>query len=154
MNIEESTGKETPKQWQLEMRAYQELLDLTRDVPYFSRPEQYTLAFIIEDARQKAPEHWEQDITTLKDELQSAKEHGDLPAFTWRLAQEFNQRYIAFLGELEPQEQDSIRQKNLETLRKGLTDDMKIRQKAYQSGERVPIGTVIPEHVPEWFRFT
>ena len=130
--------------------AFHELLRLVKEKEECPRSEQYALAFIIEDMVQKKLKKWMNDYTPFKEGLIQEKETGGLPAITWKLAQEFHDRYDELLARLERQEQDPIRLKNIEMIRRMDIRDMEIRLNAFNAGRRVPIGSVILEHVPKW----
>ena len=151
MNMNKSFMEQgSHEQEQHQIAAFHELLNLVNGREECPRSEQYALAFIIEDMAQKKMERWKNDFLPLKEELFQDKETGGLSAVTWRLAREFHDRYDAFLAELETREQNPARLKNIKTLRRIDNRDMDIRLKEFESGRRVPVGSVIMEHVPKW----
>ncbi|OGL71052.1 hypothetical protein A3B32_03355 [Candidatus Uhrbacteria bacterium RIFCSPLOWO2_01_FULL_53_9] len=145
--------QEPREKWRREIDAYHALLDLVRNIPDLSRVEQHALAFIIEDLRQHAPEHWEEEAAALTGTLRRTKESEGATGLTWALAQEFARRYDATLAQLQLQEQKSVRQENLDILRTRLASDLETLKTANQEGRRVPIGSVVLEHVPPWFQY-
>ncbi len=152
MKYEYPTKQQEPSGlWSHETNAYRRLLEIVNDIPHLTETERRALAFVIEDMSQTAPDRLEQDLQALEDALRQIKEQKGLPELTWKLAQEFTRRYDAFLAKLQSQEQDPTRQKNLNLLRESLARDLETLRQAHQEGRRVPIGSVISEHVPVWF---
>ncbi len=134
-----------------ERRALHGLLEPLRDVPDLSRAEQRAVAFVVEDIKRGAPEAWEQTVGTLRDELQAVHTQEGIPGITWRLAREIHERYAAFLARCLAEEQDPVRRGNLEILQRGIQRDVVTRRETHEAGRRVPMGSVILEHVPRWF---
>ena len=149
---EHTMEQKIQRQFKRETNAYRVLAELVRDIPDFSRVERHAMAFIVENMGQQGSDTLGQNIEALRNELLQIKSKEGIPGLTWKLSQEFNRRYEAFLGQLETHEQDPARKKNLAILREQVGKDMKIRQQAYGEGRRVPIGSVILEHVPSWFK--
>ncbi|MBI4449739.1 hypothetical protein HY634_01655 [Candidatus Uhrbacteria bacterium] len=134
-----------------ERRAFGGLLEPLRDVPDFSRAEQRAVAFIVEDIKRASPEAWEHAVESLRDALQAARVQKGIPGITWRLAQEIYERYTAFLARCLVEEQDPVRRENLEILQRGIQRDFVTRDEMQSAGKRCPTGSVILEHVPQWF---
>lgn len=138
-------------EFERELQAFRDLLEEFRAVPNVLRSEQMAAAFVVEDVRQEAPEAWENKLGDLRGELRAVREREGIPALTWRFAQELNQRYDRFLTERLREEQNPVRQENLHRLQEGVRGDFSTRREAYEAGRRVPMGSVILEHVPRWF---
>lgn len=134
-----------------ERRALSDLLEPLHDVPDFSRAEQRAAAFVVDDLKRGEPATWERAVEALRDELRTAHEHEGVPGVTWRLAREVHDRYLAWLARCLEDEHDEVRRGNLEVLQQGIERDLSTRREAYEAGRRVPVGSVILEHVPQWF---
>jgi len=134
-----------------ERRAFQGLLESLQDVPDLLLTEQSAVAFVVEDMKRAVPEAWERTVGVLRDELHSMYVQEGVPGMTWRLAREIHDRYGAFLARCHAEERDPVRRGNLEVLQQGIDRDFPTRRETYEAGHRVPMGSVILEHVPPWF---
>lgn len=139
------------KRFQREIRAYRKLLDAVQDVPDLSRVEHHALAFLVEEMRAEAPNDFERIVEALIDELLELKRTEGIPGVTRKLSQEFNRRYAAFVSGRSAQEPDPVRKENLGILLTRLGKDMESLEEAYNRRARVPIGSVVLEHLPPWF---
>ncbi|MDP3770699.1 MAG: hypothetical protein Q8R16_00170 [bacterium] len=134
-----------------ERRAFHDLLNIFRAVPDLSWVEQWATAFVVEEIKRGDPEGWERTVGALRDELQAVHAQEGIPGITWRFAREVQDRYDAFLVRCLAEEQDPTRRENLEILQRGIQRDFPTRRDVYEAGRRVPMGSVILEHVPQWF---
>lgn len=134
-----------------ERRALHGLLEPLNDVPNLTWPEQWATAFVIEDIKRSEPTAWEHVVQVLRDELRTAHAQEGISGITWRMAREIQDRYSAFLAKCLQEEQDAVRRGNLEILQQGIQRDFSTRHDAHEAGRRVPMGSVIFEHVPPWF---
>lgn len=138
-------------EFERELQAFRGLLDELSTVPDVLRSEQMATAFVIEDVKREAPDAWEDRLGNLRNELRVSREREGIPGLTWRLAQEIHHRYDGFLTRCLQEEQNPVRQENLRRLQQGVQGDFSTRREAYEARRRVPMGSVILEHVPRWF---
>lgn len=149
--LSETTIERGGGRFQRERSAYRKLLDTVRDVPDLSRVEHHALAFLVEDMRKEAPNDFERIVETLIHELLELQRTEGIPGITRKLSQEFNRRYASFVSGRSAQEQDTVRKENLGILLTRLGKDMESLEEAYNRRARVPIGSVVLEHLPPWF---
>ena len=135
----------------LQVNMYHTLLDRLQNVSDLSQTEHYALAFLVDAIAQEPATQRQHSFSTLLAEISPSSDAKDISSNTWKLAQAFHTRYEAFLVHETAQTSDPIRQKNLQILRTALLGDMKHRETLHQTGKRVPIGSVIFEHLPSWF---
>lgn len=138
-------------EFELERQAFRSLLNEFSDVPDLLRSEQMAAAFVVEDAKREAPAAWGQTVEGIRGELRAAREQEGIPGITWRFAREVYDRYDRFLTECLQAEQSLVRQENLQLLQAGIRGAFSTRRAAYEAKQRVPMGSVILEHVPQWF---
>lgn len=134
-------------EFEAEKMAYQELVTLVDSVSVLSLAEEYAMAFLVHEMHRKDVHAFH----ALMKELQALSDQKNVSDFTWRLAELVQKYYSAFLTQKEKEETDGVRKKNLSVLKDGLNHDMPLRKQVHTSGNRVPIGSVILEHVPTWF---
>ncbi len=146
-----STERGPSDSFERERRAFHALLESLQTVTDLSEVEQRAVAFVGEDMKRDVPETWERSVAALADALQSANAQEGVPGVTWQLAQAIHDRYDAFLTRRLQAEQDPTRRENLEILQQGIQRDFPTRREAYEAKRRVPMGSVILEHVPTWF---
>lgn len=156
MGIESSMSFTRPveqggAEFERELQAFRALLDELGDVPDLLRSEKMATAFVVEDTKREAAEGWESKLGDLHNELRASREREGIPGLTWRFAQEVYQRYDKFLTQRLQEERDVVRQENLRRLQEGVRGDFPTRREAYEAGRRVPMGSVILEHIPRWF---
>lgn len=137
-----------------EINAHRTLVEAVQDVTGLTRVEHHVLAFLIEDMRRQAPDDFERLVSALIDELRAIKQLEGIPGLTKILSREFNRRYEAFVSNLKDQETDPVRKENMGILVGRLGKDLGILEQAYANKTRVPIGSVVLEHVPPWFEQT
>lgn len=159
MGIESSMSFTRPveqggAEFERELQAFHGLLEELRTVPDVLRSEEMATAFVVEDVKREASEAWENNVSALREELRVAREREGIPGMTWRHAQEIHNRYDGFLTRCLQEEQDPVRKTNLRQLQEGVRGDFSTRREAYEAGRRVPMGSVILEHVPRWFSQT
>lgn len=138
-------------EFERELQAFRGLLEELRTAPDVLRSEEMATAFVVEDFKREVPEAWENKLGDLRNELRASREREGVPGLTWQLAQEVYQRYDRFLTQCLQEEQNPVRQENLRRLQQSVQGDFSTRREAYEAGRRVPIGSVILEHVPRWF---
>lgn len=138
-------------EFERELQAFRGLLEELRTAPDVLRSEEMATAFVVEDFRREAPEAWENSVSVLREELRVARDREGIPGMTWRHAQEIHNRYDSFLTHCLQEERDPVRQANLRQLQEGIRGDFSTRRGAYEARRRVPMGSVILEHVPRWF---
>lgn len=155
MRIETSMARSAERgsgdTFERERRALHGLLEPLNDVPDVTRAEQWATAFVVEDIKRSEPTAWEDVVEALRNELRAAHAQEGISGITWRMAREIQDRYSAFLATCLHEEQDAVRRGNLEILQQGIQRDFLTRHDAHEAGKRVPMGSVILEHVPKWF---
>lgn len=142
------------KRFTREINAYRTLMEAIQDVTGITRVEQHVLAFLVEDMRRQAPDDFDRLVSALIDELRAIKQIEGIPGLTKILSREFNRRYKAFVSNRKDQETDPVRKENMGILVGRLDKDAGILEQAYANTTRVPIGSVVLEHVPPWFEQT
>jgi hypothetical protein len=138
-------------EFEREREAFRGLLNEFHDVPDLLRGERMAVAFVVEDVKREASEAWDTKVGELRNELRAAMEREGIPGLTWRFAQEIYRRYDAFLAQRLKEEQNPVRQENLRWLQASQHERFATRREAYETKRRVPMGSVILEHVPQWF---
>ena len=153
MTIGEQSAEQPPQeQWEQGIEAYRELLALLRDLPVIRHSTHYALAFLVEDMRRSSGEGWKEVFVAFKSELAHAMEEGGLPQLTGKIQEALLNRYGVYLKDLEMHETDMLRKRNLGLLIRTLDDEKNISEEVCDMGRAMPIGGVILEHVPSWFR--
>lgn len=138
-------------EFERELQAFRGLLNELSDVPDLLRSERMATAFVVEDFKREASEAWENKVNALREELRTLQGQEGVPGVTWRLAQEVHGRYSAHLARCLEEERDETRRGNLQFLQRRIQGAFETRRAAYEAKQRVPIGSVILEHVPRWF---
>lgn len=143
--------REGGAEFERELQAFRGLFGELSEVPDLLWSEKMATAFVVEDTKRETPPTWEHKLEELRGELRDARAREGIPGLTWRLAQEIYERYDRFLTQCLREEQAPIRQENLQVLQQDIRDGFATRREAYEGGRRVPMGSVILEHVPKWF---
>lgn len=141
------------EEFEQEIGSYKSILEVFADVRDLDRTGKSSIAYVIEDIREKNPDRWFDDVGMLKNGLLDAKKEGGDPELTWKMAQEVYTRYDSLLEKTMLESGDATTQKNIPSLRKILKEDFEVQRKMYEAKKRVPLGGVSSNHVPKWFSY-
>lgn len=135
-----------------ERLAYQGLLDAVASVEglIVDTPQRHSLAWLVEQYKQEAPESWEERVDQLRQEILAHNRSGGVFAVSHALAEQIDQRYLAFLDE-EMKRADELTSKKLEAIRFMKARSRSFGQRGKEKGEPTSFGGVSKEYLPDWY---
>jgi hypothetical protein len=154
-----TTGKEIQKQREQfndEIQEYESLLEQLKGVEGIKlelTSHRESLAFLIEEMKQKNPEGWQDDLKKIKERLdQTAKQEGEV-GVKWVLSETISSTYIVFLSRRQEEVLDKNLKRKIEIMKKMAKNSLEFNRRVHEQGQPVAFGGVSRSYIPEWYYY-
>lgn len=144
------------QQFKTEIEKYEEIvgyLKQIKDLRLDTESSKMSLAFLIENLKNKNPQRWLENLEKITEKINEIKKREGKIGVSWFLSELITKDYTEFLEKKEEETKDNFLKRKLRIMKEIQQKNLEFNRKAYQKGQPVSFGGVSMDYIPEWYRY-
>lgn len=142
------------EKFRIEIEEYKELLNkLEAVIKIETENPKVSLAFLVEEIKNKNPKGWQNDLKKLKERIDRVAEQEGKAGVTWVMSEVISSAYIEFLERRKQEVQDESLKRKLEIFKKMAEQSLEFNRKLHEQGQPGAFGGVSLDYVPKWYYY-
>lgn len=141
-----------------EIEAYNNLLKClgeVEDLKLNLRSPRESLAFLIEEMKNKNQQDWQEEVFSLEEEIREINLLEGKAGVTWFLTRFINSLYMGFLDKRKAKFIDDRNTLEIIEIMKEMTQlSTEFARKSYEEGQSVTFGGISRDYIPQWHQLT